>query len=289
MARIGFIGLGVMGAPIAGHLARAGHDMVVHNRSGDKAEAWVANHGGRIAGSADEAAFDAEVVVTCVGDDFDLQDAVLGQAGAFRTMAPGALFIDHSAVSARLARQVAVEGKDRGLKVVDAPMSGGQRGAVEGHLSLMCGGTKPSIAAAEPIMRAYATRIVHIGRPGAGQQAKRIDRVAIAGVIAGLAEAMALARAADLDLDRVFEAMTGGAASSWFLENRWGTMTRGEYDFGMATDLMRKELALALDEARQNGATLPVAALVDQFYGEIQAMGYGHDDNTALLRRFDKG
>ncbi|MBU3078446.1 NAD(P)-dependent oxidoreductase [Sphingomonas quercus] len=288
MARIAFIGLGVMGAPIAGHLARAGHQLTVHNRTAAKAEAWVAAFGGQQAGSPAEAAAGAEVIITCVGDDFDLQDATMGASGAFRSMVRDALFIDHSAVSARLARQLAVEGRDRGVRVVDAPMSGGQAGAVKGQLSLMCGGTKAAFAAAEPIMRAYAARIVHIGRPGAGQQAKRIDRVATAGIIQGLAEAIALARAADLDLDRVFEAMSGGAASSWFLENRWETMTRGDYDFGMAVDLMRKELALAIDEARVAGATLPVAALVDQFYGDVQAMGYGHDDNTALLRRFDR-
>lgn len=287
MARIAFIGLGVMGAPIAGHLARAGHSLVVHNRTPAKTEAWLAAHKGEPAGSAAEAAAGAEVVITCVGDDYDLQDATLGAAGAFRGMARDTLFIDHSAVSARLARQVAVEGRDRGIHVVDAPMSGGQAGAQKGLLSLMCGGTKPAFALAEPLMRAYAKRIVHIGRPGAGQQAKRIDRIATAGIIQGLAEAIALARAADLDLERVFEAMSGGAASSWFLENRWATMARGDYDFGMAVDLMRKELALAIDEARVAGSTVPVAALVDQFYGDVQAMGYGHDDNTALLRRFD--
>jgi len=288
MARIGFIGLGVMGAPIAAHLARAGHDMTVHNRTAARAEAWVAAHGGRAVGSPAAAAADADMVLTCVGDDDELTDATLGGQGALRAMRAGALLVDHSAVSARLARQLAVEGKERGVLVVDAPMSGGQPAAERGTLSLMCGGTKAAFAAAEPVLRCYAARVVHIGRPGAGQQAKRIDRVATAGIVAGLSEAIALARASGLDLDRLFEAMSGGAASSWFLENRWATMTAGRYDFGMAVDLMRKELALALDEARVAGTPIPVAALVDQLYGEVQARGGGQDDNTALLRRYDR-
>lgn len=288
MARIGFIGLGVMGAPIARHLVAAGHDLVVHNRSMEKAAAWVAANGGRAADSPAGAATDAEVVITCVRDDFDLQEAALSGSGAFRAMRRGALFVDHSSVSAKLARQLSVEAKDRDLRIIDAPMSGGQAGAERGQLAIMCGGAKAHFAAAEPIMRAYAARIVHIGRAGAGQQAKRIDRVAIAGIIQSLAEAISLARACDIDPDKMFEAMSGGAASSWMLENRWATMASGRYDFGMTTDLMRKELGLAIDEARQASTSLPLTALVDQFYGDVQAMGYGHDDQTALLRRFDR-
>jgi 3-hydroxyisobutyrate dehydrogenase len=203
-------------------------------------------------------------------------------------MKPGALFVDHTTVSARIARQLGVEGKDRGLLVLDAPVSGGQAGAEKGTLSIMCGGSAKAFETAQPLMQAYASRMVHIGKSGAGQTAKMVNQIAIAGIVQGLSEALRFAQAADLDLDRTFEAVSGGAASSWQMVNRWGTMAKDEFDFGFAVDWMRKDLGLALEEARANGATLPVAALVDQFYAEVQAMGGGRQDTSALVRRLPK-
>jgi 3-hydroxyisobutyrate dehydrogenase len=280
--------MGVMGAPMAGHLAAAGHDVAVYNRSPQKAEAWVKAHGGRIAASAAEAAREADAVFSCVGTDDDLAEVTLGHDGAFRTMKPGALYVDHTTVSARIARQLGVEGKDRGFLVLDAPVSGGEIGAQKGTLSIMCGGPVKAFDAARPLMEAYASRIVHIGKSGAGQTAKMVNQIAIAGVIQSVAEALAFAQAAEIDLDKTFEAVSGGAASSWYMVNRWPTMVDGKFDFGFAIDWMRKDLGLAIDEARSNGATLPVAALVDQFFADVQAMGGGRQDISALLRRLAK-
>lgn len=288
MAKLAYLGLGVMGAPMARHLAAAGHDLTVYNRSAAKAEAWVAAHGGRMATSAAEAAEGADAVFSCVGTDDDLAEVTLGPKGAFRAMKPGALFVDHTTVSARIARQLGVEGKDHGLLVLDAPVSGGQAGAEKGQLSIMCGGSTAAFEAAQPLMRVYAARMVHIGKSGAGQTAKMVNQIAIAGVVQGLSEALRFAQAADLDLDRTFEAVSGGAASSWQMVNRWGTMAKDEFDFGFAVDWMRKDLGLALEEARANGATLPVAALVDQFYAEVQAMGGGRQDTSSLVRRLPR-
>jgi len=285
MARISFIGLGVMGAPMARHLAAAGHQVTVYNRTRATAEAWVSAHGGRAAGSPAEAAEGAEAVFTCVGRDADLEAVTLGLGGAFETLGAGALFVDHTTVSAMLARRLAEEGAARGLRVLDAPVSGGQAGAEAGKLSIMCGGTPEAFAAAEPLMRAYAARAVHVGPAGAGQQAKMVNQIAIAGVLGGLSEGLRFAERAGLDLDRVLEAISGGAAQSWQMVNRWPTMAKREFDFGFAIDWMRKDLGLALDEARANGAALPVAALVDQFYAEVQAMGGGRNDTSALVRR----
>ncbi|MBX9814926.1 MAG: oxidoreductase [Proteobacteria bacterium SG_bin5] len=285
MARISFIGLGVMGAPMARHLAAAGHQVTVYNRTRATADAWVSAHGGRAAGSPAEAAEGAEAVFTCVGRDADLEAVTLGLGGAFETLGAGALFVDHTTVSAMLARRLAEEGAARGLRVLDAPVSGGQAGAEAGKLSIMCGGTPEAFAAAEPLMRAYAARAVHVGPAGAGQQAKMVNQIAIAGVLGGLSEGLRFAERAGLDLDRVFEAISGGAAQSWQMVNRWPTMAKREFDFGFAIDWMRKDLGLALDEARANGAALPVAALVDQFYAEVQAMGGGRNDTSALVRR----
>lgn len=286
--KIGWIGTGVMGAPMAGHLARAGHDVTVYNRTPAKAEAWAAEHGGRTAGTPAAAADGADVVLTCVGNDDDLASVTLGPDGAFAAMRVGALFVDHTTVSAAIARALAEEGAARGLLVLDAPVSGGQAGAESGKLSVMCGGTAEAFAAAGPILRNYAARIVHVGAAGAGQQTKMVNQIAIAGVLGGLSEALRFAQASGLDLDAVFEAVSGGAAQSWQMVNRWGSMAEDRFDFGFAVDWMRKDLGLALGEARANGAALPVAALVDQFYAEVQLMGGGRQDTSALVRRLRK-
>jgi len=285
MARLAFIGIGVMGGPMARHLRAGGHDLVVYNRTRAKAEGWAAAHGGTVAASPAEAARGCAAVFTCVGNDDDLRGVTLGADGAFAAMAAGMLFVDHTTVSAKLARELAEIGAARGLHVLDAPVSGGQAGAENGTLSIMCGGTAAAMAAAEPYLRNYAARIVHVGAAGAGQQTKMVNQIAIAGVLAGLSEALRFAQASGLDLDRVFEAVSGGAAQSWQMVNRWHSMSEDRFDFGFAVDWMRKDLGLTLDEARVNGASLPVAAMVDQFYAEVQAMGGGRQDTSALVRR----
>ncbi len=288
MSRIAFIGLGVMGGPIARHLSKAGHEMTVFNRSRGKTEAWVAEHGGTLAASPAEAAKDADVVVSCVGTDDDLASVTLGRDGAFAAMTKGALFIDHTTVSARIARQLGVEARGRGLLCVDGPMTGGQAGAENGTLAIMCGGTVDSVEAARPIMAAYAKRVVHVGGPGDGQTAKMANQICIAGVLQGLSEAMHFAQCAELDLDKVFDSISGGAAQSWQMDNRWATMAKGEFDFGFAVDWMRKDLGLAVDEARANGASIPIAAMTDQFFSDVQHMGGGRQDTSALVRRLPK-
>jgi 3-hydroxyisobutyrate dehydrogenase len=288
MSRIAFIGLGVMGGPIARHLGAAGHAMTVFNRSRHKTEAWVAAHGGTLATSPAEAAKDADVVVSCVGTDDDLASVTLGRDGAFAAMTKGALFIDHTTVSARIARQLGVEARGRGLLCVDGPMTGGQAGAENGTLAIMCGGTVSSVEAARPIMAAYAKRVIHVGGPGDGQTAKMANQICIAGVLQGLSEAMHFAQCAELDLDKVFDSISGGAAQSWQMDNRWATMAKGEFDFGFAVDWMRKDLGLAVDEARANGASIPIAAMTDQFFSDVQHMGGGRQDTSALVRRLPK-
>ena len=285
MAKLSFIGLGVMGGPMAGHLAAAGHDVTVYNRSPDKAKAWADKHKGRIATTPAAAAEGADAVFTCVGADHDLEEVTLGHDGAFAAMREGALFVDHTTVSAHIARRLAEDGARRSLLVVDGPVSGGQAGAENGKLSIMCGGSPEAFAAAEPLMQAYAARIVHVGDAGAGQTAKMCNQIAIAGVIQGVAESLRFAQAAGLDTDKVFEAISAGAAGSWQMQNRWTTMAQDKFDFGFAVDWMRKDLGLALDEARSNGATLPLAALVDQFYAEVQALGGGRQDTSSIVRR----
>ena len=275
--RIAFIGTGVMGAPMAGHLARAGHDVTVFNRTRAKAEAT----GLSVADTPAAAARDSDAVVTCVGNDDDLAEVTLGTDGAFAAMRDDAVFIDHTTVSAAIARRLA---EARALSV-DAPVSGGQAGAEKGQLSIMCGGSDAAMVAARPVMEAYSARIVHVGAAGAGQQTKMVNQICIAGVLQGLSEALRFAQKSDLDLDRVLEAVSGGAAQSWQMVNRWPTMAKGAFDFGFAIDWMRKDLGLALEEARTNGAALPVAALVDQFYAEVQAMGGARQDTSALVRR----
>jgi 3-hydroxyisobutyrate dehydrogenase len=288
MAKIAFIGLGVMGGAMARHLAAAGHEMTVYNRTQAKADAWIAAHGGRSAASPAEAAQGVDAVITCVGNDDDLAAVTLSRDGAFRTMKEGALFIDHTTVSAKIARQLAVEAKDKYIQPIDAPVTGGQIGAENGTLTLMCGGREKAIDAATPIMAAYSKKIVHVGPTGAGQLTKMVNQITFAGIIASLSEGMRFAQAENLDLDKVFESISGGAASSWQMLNRWDTMVKDEFDFGFAVDWMRKDLGLAIDEARANGATVPLAAMIDQMYAEVQHMGGGRQDTSAFIRRLAK-
>ncbi len=291
MSKLAFIGLGVMGGQMAKHLAAAGHSLIVYNRTRSKADAWVVEHGQGRASAVDspaDAASDVDAVIACVGNDDDLASVTLGRDGAFRAMTKGSVFIDHTTVSAKIARQLAVEAKGMGLHSVDAPVTGGQVGAVNGTLTLMCGATDAGIAAASPFMKAYSSRIVHVGAPGAGQTTKMANQIAFSGIIQSLGEALRFAQAAELDLDRVFDSISGGAAGSWQMTNRWATMVRDEFDFGFAIDWMRKDLGLAFEEARANGATLPIAALVDQFFADVQGMGGGRQDTSALVRRLRK-
>lgn len=277
-----------MGGAMARHLADAGHDLTVYNRTAAKADKWVAAHGGRCAPSPAAAADGADAVITCVGADDDLAAVTLSRDGAFRTMREDSLFIDHTTVSAKISRQLAVEARDKYIQVVDAPVTGGQIGAEKGTLTIMCGGRAKAVAAATPIMEAYSSKIVHIGPTGAGQLTKMVNQVTFAGIIASLSEGMRFAQFENLDLDKVYEAISGGAASSWQMTNRWDTMTRDEFDFGFAVDWMRKDLGLAMEEARGNGATLPIASMIDQLFGEVQQMGAGRQDTSAYIRRLKK-
>lgn len=289
MTRIAFIGLGVMGGPMARHLKHAGHDLTVYNRSRAKAENWIAAHGGTLATSPADAAKDADVVISCVGTDDDLSGVTLGRDGAFAAMKKGSLYIDHTTVSARIARQLGVEAKSRGLLIVDAPVTGGQAGAENGTLSIMCGGTEASVQAASPIIDAYAKRIVHVGGPGTGQITKMCNQIAFAGIIQSLSEAMRFAQSAELDVEKVYQAISGGAAQSWQMDNRWATMAEDKFDFGFAVDWMRKDLGLAFEEARAVGATLPITAIIDQFYADVQHLGGGRLDTSSILKRLPKG
>ncbi len=273
---------------MAGHLAAAGHELSVFNRSMGKTQAWVDKHGGTAAVSPAQAAQDSEIVISCVGTDDDLSAVTIGRDGAFRTMKPGGLFVDHTTVSAKIARQLAEEASNRGLHFVDAPVSGGQSGAETGKLSVMCGGTEAAVAAARLVMQCYAARIVHCGEAGAGQATKMVNQICIAGVLEGVSEALRFAQAAGLDLGKVYEAISGGAAQSWQMDNRWQSMSEDKFDFGFAVEWMRKDLGLALDEAKALGATLPVTALVDQYYAEVTAMGGGRQDTSAPVRRLRK-
>ena len=282
---IAYLGLGVMGGPMARHLAAAGHTLTVYNRTAEKAVAWVAAHGGRAAPTPAAAATGADVVIACVGADADLEAVTLGPDGAFAAMAPGALFIDHTTVSAAIARRLATEGETRGLHVVDAPVSGGQAGAENGKLTIMVGGYEAAFAAAEPVMQAYAQRIGHMGPAGSGQLTKMVNQLCIAGILQGLSEGLALGMKAGLDMDAVVDVISKGAAQSWQMDNRARTMTRGQFDFGFAVDWMRKDLGLALDEARRLGVPLPMGALVDQFYADVQSMGGARQDTSSLIRR----
>lgn len=283
--RVAFLGMGVMGAPMAGHLARAGHDVTIYNRSADKAERWVAEHGGRRAATPREAAAGAAIVFACVGNDDDLRSVTLGGDGAFAGMDPDTVFVDHTTASADVARELHAQARARGLHFMDAPVSGGQAGAVNGLLTVMCGGDAPVFERVRPVAMAYSRAFTRIGEAGAGQQAKMVNQICIAGLVQGLAEAIAFGQRAGLDMKLVLDVIGKGAAQSWQLENRGTTMVDGKFDFGFAVDWMRKDLGLCLDEARRNGSQLPVTALVDQFYADLQRMGGGRNDTSSLIRR----
>ena len=288
MARLAFIGLGVMGAPMAGHLAAAGHTLSVYNRSTERAQAWVASHGGAFAATPREAARDAQFVFACVGDDPDVEAVALGADGAFAGMSAGAVFVDHTTGSAALARRLAAAGQSLGIETLDAPVSGGQTGAENGALSIMVGGKPATFARAEPVMHAYGRVIRRLGDHGAGQLTKMVNQVCIAGLLQGLAEGLHFARNAGLDTEAVVEVISQGAAQSWQMENRHATMAAGEFDFGFAVEWMRKDLRICLEEARRNGSTLPVTALVEQFYADVVAMGGRRWDTSSLIARLGR-
>jgi 3-hydroxyisobutyrate dehydrogenase-like beta-hydroxyacid dehydrogenase len=285
MAKVAFLGLGVMGFPMAGHLAAKGHEVTVWNRTPARAEAWVARHGGQAAATARAAAAAAEFVMACVGNDDDLRQVCLGTEGAFAGMAAGAVFVDHTTVSAGVTRELAAVAAGQGLAYVDAPVSGGQAGAENGILSVMCGGAEADYARAEPVIAAYARICRRLGEVGAGQLAKMMNQICIAGLVQGLSEALAFGEKAGLDGAAVVEVIAQGAAGSWQMQNRHKTMLEGRFDFGFAVDWMRKDLKICLETADQIGAALPVTALVDQFYKDVQNMGGGRNDTSSLIRR----
>jgi 3-hydroxyisobutyrate dehydrogenase-like beta-hydroxyacid dehydrogenase len=289
---VAFLGLGVMGGPMAGHLARAGHRVTVYNRTITKAHAWVQAHGGFKIHSADtprDAAAGAEIVFCCVGNDDDLRSVVLGEQGAFAGMSLGAVMVDHTTASAAIARELALEGQSQGLHFVDAPVSGGQAGAVNGALTVMCGGDVTAFERIKPVALAFSRAVTLVGPSGAGQLAKMVNQIAIAGLVQGLSEAIAFGQNAGLDMHQVLDVIGKGAAQSWQLDNRGKTMVDDKFDFGFAVDWMRKDLGLVLDEARRNGSKLPVTALVDQFYADVQAMGGQRWDTSSLIRRLGRG
>jgi 3-hydroxyisobutyrate dehydrogenase-like beta-hydroxyacid dehydrogenase len=283
--RVAFLGLGVMGHPMAGHLARAGHAVTVYNRTAAKAEAWVQAYGGSFAKTPAEAAKDAEFVFCCVGNDDDLRSVVLGEQGAFAGMAAGAVFVDHTTASAAVARELHAVATGRGLHFVDAPVSGGQAGAVNGALTVMCGGDAAAFESAKPVALAFAKAVTLLGGPGSGQLAKMVNQICIAGVVQGLAEAVRFGQNAGLDMAQVLDVIGKGAAQSWQMDNRGKTMVEDKFDFGFAVDWMRKDLGLVLDEARRNGSRLPLTALVDQFYADVQALGGNRWDTSSLIKR----
>ena len=286
--KLAFIGLGVMGRAMAGHLARAGHRVTVYNRTAAKADAWVREFGGHAAPTPREAATDADVVFSCVGNDDDLRGVVLGEQGALEGMAQDAIFVDHTTASAAVARELHAAAKHRGLHFVDAPVSGGEAGAVNGALTIMCGGDTEPFEAMKPLAMNFARAVTHVGASGAGQLAKMVNQVCVAGVVQGLAEALAFGQRAGLDMPLVLDVIGKGAAQSWQMDNRGKTMLEGKFDFGFAVDWMRKDLGLVLDEARRNGAQLPLTALIDQFYAELQAMGGNRQDTSSLIRRLKR-
>ena len=288
MARVAFLGLGVMGFPMAGHLAAKGHAVTVYNRSPAKAAAWVAQHGGSAAATPREAAVGAELVMACVGNDDDLRSVCLGPDGAFAGMGKGAVFVDHTTVSAQVTRELSAIAVAEGKGFVDAPVSGGQAGAENGVLSIMCGGSEADYAAAEPVMAAYARICRRLGDSGAGQIAKMMNQICIAGLVQGLAEALHFGQKAGMDGAAVVEVISQGAAGSWQMVNRHKTMLEGKFDFGFAVDWMRKDLGICLATADEIGASLPVTALVDQFYKDVQRMGGGRNDTSSLIRRLNE-
>jgi 3-hydroxyisobutyrate dehydrogenase-like beta-hydroxyacid dehydrogenase len=288
MAKVAFLGLGVMGYPMAGHLAAKGHEVTVYNRTFAKAQTWAAQHKGKAAMTPREAAQGAEFVFCCVGNDNDLRAVTLGADGAFAGMAQGAVFVDNTTASADVARELAKAAAEKGVAFVDAPVSGGQAGAENGVLTVMCGGDEAAYARAEPVIAAFARACRLMGPSGAGQLTKMVNQLCIAGLVQGLAEGLHFAQKAGLDPNAVVAVISKGAAQSWQMENRHKTMAEGKFDFGFAVDWMRKDLGICLDEARRNGAQLPVAALVDQFYADVQAMGGGRWDTSSLIARLNR-
>ncbi len=286
--RVAFIGLGVMGYPMAGHLARNGSEVVVFNRSAGRSAQWVREFGGRAASTPAAAAEGAEVVLACVGRDADVADVTRGAQGAFQAMRPGAVFVDHTTASADIARELAGAAEQAGFGFVDAPVSGGEQGAKNGQLTIMCGGARADYEKVEPVIRAYAKHCRLLGEAGAGQLTKMVNQICIAGAVQGLSEGLSFARAAGLDPQAVVEVISKGAAQSWQMENRYKTMLAGHYEHGFAVQWMRKDLAICLDEARRNGASLPVAAVVDQFYAEIENMGGRRWDTSSLFARMER-
>src|ERR1700742_1768852 len=287
MAKTAFIGLGVMGYPMAGHLARAGHDVTVYNRTAAKATQWVKEYGGTAADTPAEAAANADAVMACVGLDADLREVALGRHGAFVTMKRDGVFVDHTTASAGIARELAEDAHKRGFHFVDAPVSGGEAGAKNGQLTIMCGGSAAAYAKAEPVMAAYARQCRLLGEAGAGQLTKMVNQICIAGMVQALSEGLSFARAAGLDAQGVIDVISKGAAQSWQMENRHKTMISGHFRHGFAVEWMRKDLGIVLDEARKNGAALPVTALVDQFYAEVENMGGKRWDTSSLFARLE--
>ena len=287
MANVAFLGLGVMGYPMAGHLAkRGGHSLSVYNRTTAKAEAWVSAHGGgRVALTPADAAKDADFVFCCVGNDDDLRSVTIGADGAFSAMRAGAIFIDNTTASADVARELAAAATARGFAFLDAPVSGGQAGAENGQLTVMVGGDEAAFAKAQPVIAHFAKMVNRIGPSGAGQLTKMVNQIAIAGLVQGLAEAVHFGKSAGLDMAAVMDTISKGAAQSWQMENRWKSMDAEKFDFGFAVDWMRKDLGIVLDEARRNGASLPVTATVDQFYADVQKMGGKRWDTSSLIAR----
>jgi len=282
---VAFLGLGVMGVPMAGHLSLAGHDVTVYNRSAEKAQAWLKEFKGAAAPTPREAAAGRDLVFCCVGNDNDLRSVALGPDGAFAGMKPGAVFVDHTTASADVARELFAEAKKRGFQFVDAPVSGGQGGAQNGQLTVMCGGEQAAFDAARPTAMAYSRAFTLLGPAGAGQLAKMVNQIAIAGLVQGLSEAIAFGEKSGLDMLQVLEVIGKGAAQSWQMDNRGKTMIAGKFDYGFAVDWMRKDLGLCLQEAKRNGARLPVTALVDQFYADVQLMGGKRWDTSSLIVR----
>jgi len=288
MAKVAFLGLGVMGFPMAGHLVKAGHEVTVYNRSTAKAEAWVAKHGGAFKTSPKLAAAGQDFVFCCVGNDDDLRSVTLGADGAFAGMKSGTVFVDHTTASAEVARELYAAAAAAGVSFIDAPVSGGQAGAENGVLTVMCGGDEAAYTKAEPVIKAFARACRLMGASGSGQLTKMVNQICIAGVVQGLAEAIHFAQSAGLDAEAVIEVISKGAAQSWQMENRYKTMIAGKFDFGFAVDWMRKDLGIVLDEAKSNGASLPVTALVDQFYSDVQKMGGKRWDTSSLLARLKR-
>jgi 3-hydroxyisobutyrate dehydrogenase len=283
MTKVAFIGLGVMGYPMAGHLAAGGHELTVYNRTAAKAEAWVAKHGGNSAPTPRAAAEGAEMAFSCVGNDDDLRSVTLGDDGVLAGLAAGSIYIDNTTASAGVARELFAAGKERGIDVIDAPVSGGQAGAENGALTVMCGGEEDAFARANPVIDCYARSCQLMGPSGAGQLTKMVNQICIAGLVQGLSEGMNFGIKAGLDMDKVIAVISKGAAQSWQMDNRAETMCKDEFEFGFAVDWMRKDLGMCFEEARANGARLPVAALVDQFYAQVQARGGRRWDTSSLM------